>query len=150
MLTAEQLIELTLKPGAVYKYPDEEALNSNKEPHYFILINNTPTTDKILLFVCVSSKVEKAKKRATRRGQKQETLVELNKNDYDFLTDNSIIDCNNISKRDRDWIIEKAKEEKFEVEKEVDEKKLKQIQDAFLLSKKHDKAIKRIVNKDLK
>jgi len=149
MLTAEQLIKLTLKPGAVYKYPDEEALNKNQEPHYFILINNTPTTDKILLFVCISSKVDKAKKRAARRGQKQDTLVEFNKNDYDFLTDNSIIDCNNIAKRDREWIIEKASEEKFEIEKEIDEKTLKQIQEAFVKSKNHDKAIKRIINPNL-
>lgn len=148
-LTAEQVIELTLKPGAIYKYPDPENLNKNPEAHYHILLNNAPETDQLLIFVFVSSKVEQAKKRAKQRGQAQTTLVELKKKKHKFLIKNSIVDCNNIALIDKKTIINKYNDGKFELEKEIDALTLNELRKAFLLSDNHDNAQKRIIDEKI-
>lgn len=147
-LTPEQIIEVTLKPGAVYKYTDPTALKNNI-PHYFILLNKDPKNAAILIFVCISSKVTKTKARAKKRKQAANTLVELQASNYEFLTMDSIVDCNNIAIRDKDWIINKYKNDVFGIEKEIDKVKQKALQDAFLKSKNHDKAIKRIIDPNI-
>ena len=83
-LEPEKIIDTTLKPGAIYKYEDIEALQTDI-PHYFILINNKPKEEPILLLVCMSSQIEKTKARTKRRHQKDETLVILEKKVYKFL-----------------------------------------------------------------
>lgn len=145
MLTPEQIIAYTLKPGAVYKYSDKEVINTDV-PHYFILINNDPLNEPLLLLTCVSSKVKQSKKRVLRRGQALNTLVELLEKDYEFLKEDSIIDCNFKVIKSKDQLIDKCRSGKFIVEKEIDKVKLAELQQAFLLSNKHEKALKRIID----
>lgn len=145
MLTPEQLIALTLKPCAVYKYEDKEALSTDV-PHFFILINNNPLNEPILLLTCVSSKVEKTKLRAAKRGQSLDTLVELSKEFHEFLEHDSIVDCNFIIVKNKEQLIEKCRTGSFKIEKEIDVKCLDELQRAFLRSRRHPKAIKRIID----
>ena len=73
------------------------------KPHYYIIL---PTkTNEFIFLTMITSQIDKVKSRV----ENKETLIELNKNDLDFLTkDISIIDCNRI--------IMKSKEDLFHLE----------------------------------
>lgn len=143
----KEIIENTLKPGAVYKYEDTVAIKT-AIPHYFIVINNKPQEEPILLMVCLSSQVEKTRKRAKKRQQNDNTFVMLTKKEYTFLKTDSIIDCNNIYLKSKAWLIHKCSSGKFDIEKELAKSKLNEIQKAFLNSTRHDNAKKRIIKPD--
>jgi len=84
-------LRLSLREGTVY-YFTHHTLTS-PEPHYFIVVNHDPLTQKLLLLGVVTSKIEKAK---LRRKECLETLVEMGENDFDVLTKPSIVDCNDL------------------------------------------------------
>ena len=74
--------------------------------HYYIIL---PTkTNEFIFLTMITSQIDKVKSRV----ENKETLIELNKNDLDFLTkDISIIDCNRI--------IVKSKEDLLHLKTEV-------------------------------
>ena len=76
------------------------------KPHYYIIL---PTkTNEFIFLTMITSQIDKLKSRV----ENKETLIELNKNDLDFLTkDISIIDCNRI--------IVKSKEDLLHLKTEV-------------------------------
>ena len=76
------------------------------KPHYYIIL---PTkTNEFIFLTMITSQIDKVKSRV----ENKETLIELNKNDLDFLTkDISIIDCNRI--------IVKSKEDLLHLKTEV-------------------------------
>ena len=76
------------------------------KPHYYIIL---PTkTNQFIFLTMITSQIDKVKSRV----ENKETLIELNKNDLDFLTkDISIIDCNRI--------IVKSKEDLLHLKTEV-------------------------------
>ena len=76
------------------------------KPHYYIIL---PTkTNEFIFLTMITSQIDKVKSRV----ENKETLIELNKNDLDFLTkDISIIDCNRI--------IMKSKEDLLHLKTEV-------------------------------
>jgi len=84
-------LRLSLREGAVY-YFAERTLYS-PEPHYFIVVNADPMTDKLLLLTVVSSQLEKVK---LRRNACLETVVELTPETFDVLKKPSIVDCNDL------------------------------------------------------
>lgn len=67
----EVAIKATIRPGSVF-YFLEDTLTSD-EPHYFIVINIDPLTDKTLVLVCASSQIPRVRRR--RRNCPAETLV---------------------------------------------------------------------------
>jgi len=84
-------LRLSLREGTVY-YFTHHALTS-PEPHYFIVVNHDPLTQKVLLLAVLTSKIEKAK---LRRKECLETLVEMDEGSFDALTKPSIVDCNDL------------------------------------------------------
>lgn len=122
-------IRATIGAGSVY-YFIEESTKTDK-PHFFIIINKKPIDD-IILLVCISSQVEKIKK--NRSNISPDTLVELNKNDYQELTLFSIVDCNIIFKKTIDQIIELLKRNKLKIKPNIDIKIVQKLRDAVYLS----------------
>ena len=84
-------LRLSLREGTVYYFIHHSVFSP--EPHYFIVVNSDPLTQKLLLLAVVTSQVEKVK---LRRKACPETLVALTPKDFDVLTKPSIVDCNDL------------------------------------------------------
>lgn len=84
-------LRLSLREGTVYYFAHHSLTSA--EPHYFIVVNSDPLTQKVLLAGVVTSKVDKAK---LRRKACLETLVEMDETSFDILTKPSIVDCNDL------------------------------------------------------
>lgn len=142
----EQFIDLTLKAGAVYKFEDKQAIEDD-EPHFFIVINNDPNNELILLLTCISSQINKARQRIAKRNQHPYTLVEFKEDEYDFLTKDSIVDCNEIFPKSKADLVKKCSEGTLKIlAAEIDKKKLQELQNGFLISNMHSNSIKRIID----
>lgn len=87
---SEPLLNLTLRGGSVYYLQHREL--SSAEPHYFIVLNLTPTVDEFLVLAVSSSNVSGVRTRS--RDLPPETLVEISPTDFADFTVPSIVDCN--------------------------------------------------------
>lgn len=118
-IPAETQIRATIQPGSVFYFV--ETTFASREPHYFIVLNQTPDTDELIVLVCSSSKIERVKERVRRRHWPESTLVEITKAEYDdFSEDTSIINCNYVMTRPIEQIIEKRKKEELKCKKIMD------------------------------
>ena len=84
-------LRLSLREGSVYYFPHHSL--TSPEPHYFIVVNSNPLTQKVLLLAVVTSQIENVK---LRRKTCLDTLVELSPKEFDVLTKSSIVDCNDL------------------------------------------------------
>ena len=84
-------LRLSLREGSIY-YFTERTLTS-PEPHYFIVVNSDPLTQKLLLLSVVTSQIDSVK---LRRKACPETLVELSPSVCDVFKKLSIVDCNDL------------------------------------------------------
>lgn len=89
---AEVQIKATLRPGAVYYFPEDTFVSN--EPHYFVVINQNPHSDSVILLTCISSQIESVTRR--RHNCPPETIVNIATAQYSILTRPSIVDCNNV------------------------------------------------------
>ena len=85
-------LRVSLREGSIYYFTHRPL--TSPEPHYFLVVNSDPITQRVLLLSVVTSKVEKVK---IRRKSCPETLVELGPADLPgILTLPSIVDCNDL------------------------------------------------------
>ncbi len=101
----EVAIKATIRPGSVYYFPEDSF--HTEEPHYFIVINLDPLTDRVVILVCASSQKDKTKLR--RSACPTETLIEISPIQYCDFTKNSIIDCNYVLEKNIEQLIEKLR-----------------------------------------
>ena len=87
-------IRATIQPGSVYYFHDSNL--TSPDPHYFIVLNTSPQTDRVLLLVCSSSQLQTVRK---RRAMRPETIVEISPREYHDFTKDSIVDCNTVFER---------------------------------------------------
>lgn len=97
-------LNLTLRSGTVY-YFTHRGLQNTAEPHYFIVINADPQSDRVLIMTVGSSQIEKTKLR--RRNMPGETLVEVDSSEYPDFTKETIIDCNQVFELSREELVQK-------------------------------------------
>ena len=93
----ESSLKLILRSGSVFYYQDRKL--TSPLPHYFVVMNISPLSDRFLILTVASSQVDKVKKR--RSGLPSESLVEISPDDYPDFTKPSIIDCNNVFVKSR-------------------------------------------------
>lgn len=84
-------LRATIRPGSVYYFHD--SILTSSDPHYFIVLNNNPLTDRILLLVCSSSRLQTVR---NRRALRPETVVEISPLEYPDFSRDSIVDCNTV------------------------------------------------------
>jgi hypothetical protein len=84
-------LRLSLREGTVYYFIHHSVLSP--EPHYFIVVNSDPLTQRVLLLAVVTSQIGKVR---LRRKTCLDTLVELTPATFDVLTKPSIVDCNDL------------------------------------------------------
>jgi hypothetical protein len=84
-------LRLSLREGTIYYFTDRSLTSS--EPHYFIVVNSDPLTQKVVLLSVVTSQIEKVR---LRRKLCPETLVELSPSICNVFKKDCIIDCNDL------------------------------------------------------
>jgi hypothetical protein len=139
----EVAIKATIRPGSVYYFP-EESFNT-EEPHYFIVINIEPLTDRVVILVCASSQIDKIKVR--RNTCPSDTLIEIGTLQYCDFKVNSIIDCNYVLEKNIDQLIEKLKNGKLALKSEMDIKLVNQLRQGVLNSPVIERRIKEILER---
>ena len=72
------VLRLTLRSGTVY-YFEHRGLTS-AEPHFFIVLNADPQSDKVLILAVGSSQIDTVRRR--RAGLPPESLVVVDQSDY--------------------------------------------------------------------
>lgn len=107
------------------------------KPHYYIIL---PTkTNEFIFLTMITSQIDKVKSRV----ENKETLIELNKNDLDFLTkDISIIDCNRIIMKSKEDLLHlKTEVINTNISKELYEKLVIAINKSKVISTRYKKHI---------
>lgn len=107
------------------------------KPHYYIIL---PTkTNEFIFLTMITSQIDKVKSRV----ENKETLIELNKNDLDFLTkDISIIDCNRIIVKSKEDLLHlKTEVINTNISKELYEKLVIAINKSKVISTRYKKHI---------
>ena len=107
------------------------------KPHYYIIL---PTkTNEFIFLTMITSQIDKVKSRV----ENKETLIELNKNDLDFLTkDISIIDCNRIIMKSKEDLLHlKTEVIATNISKELYEKLVIAINKSKVISTRYKKHI---------
>lgn len=128
-ISSDIQIKSTIKPGSVY-YFVEDSIKSG-EPHYFIVINNNPKTEKIIILVCSSSRIDTVK---YRRKHIPKTLVDIAKTEYKDFSKNSIVDCNEIFEKTIDQIVQKLKSGELKTKSDMDSSIVEEIRQAVINS----------------
>ena len=111
-----------IQPGSVFYFEDEEFTST--EPHYFVVLNNNPKTDELLILVSASSQVDKRKNVAKKLGFSPETLVVVSVLEYPFFTKETIFDCNRAKEKKVQSLIDKLAQNKLKVCTEFMPKKI--------------------------
>lgn len=109
----------------------EESFNS-EDPHYFIVLNKTPTGDAFLVLVNATSQIEKIEKRWKSLPH---TIVKITKVEYPaFTKDESIIDCNSVTKHSIDEIVEMLQSGRLKHKPEIQISVVEKLREAVLAS----------------
>ncbi len=103
----------TIKTGSVYYFEEEEL--SSDEPHYFVVLNQSPRTEEFLILVCASSQIEKRQQIARRLGFPAETQIIIAPSEFSVFSRDTIIDCNRVFERTSETLIEKLEQNKLRV-----------------------------------
>lgn len=85
-------LSLSLREGTVYYFAHHSLTSA--EPHYFIVVNSDPLSQKVLLLSVVTSQVDKVK---LRRKACLDSVVEMTPENFNILTKPSIVDCNHVT-----------------------------------------------------
>lgn len=101
----EAAIKSILKAGVAFYFTATSFKSS--EPHFFVVLNYDPLSDKLLLMVNASSNVERRK--AARSNLPQATLVCVSPSECAFLKKESVFDCNSPILETTDNLIKKLK-----------------------------------------
>jgi hypothetical protein len=112
-IPAIAVIRSTIRTGTIYYFQEESF--SSTEPHYFVVLNELPSQDKILILVCASSQIDKRKNAIKKLGLPTETLVEILPEQCPSFKKHSIFDCNSIIEKPIQAVIEKLELQKLHV-----------------------------------
>ncbi|MCL0090254.1 hypothetical protein M1O54_07920 [Dehalococcoidia bacterium] len=139
----EVAIKATIRPGSVF-YFLEDTLTSD-EPHYFIVINIDPLTDKTLVLVCASSQISKVRRR--RKNYPVETLVEITPANYADFKVNSIVDCNDVWEKTVSELVQKRSQGELQLKVQMETALIEKLRQGVLASQRVKNRIKTLLRK---
>jgi hypothetical protein len=96
------LLRLTLRSGTVYYFQHRELTSG--EPHFFIVLNAEPQSDKILILAVGSSQIDTVRRR--RAGLPPESLVVVDEPEYPDFSKPTVIDCNQVFELSKEELIQ--------------------------------------------
>jgi hypothetical protein len=100
---SSEIIKKCIEPGAVLYFVNPNFKST--KPHFYVVLNNTPDADIILIMVNFTSNIDYRKRR--RHRLPPASLVELSNSDCPFLDKPSIIDCNSPTYMTMDEVVDK-------------------------------------------
>ncbi len=90
-------IPLCIEQGSVFNFyinfNDEKRESKNR---YFIVVNNKPKDDAILIMLTPTTKTQKTKSFVSRSKISLKTIVEVKSGEHCIFTKNSIFNCNDV------------------------------------------------------
>lgn len=132
-------IAVSLEQGAVYLFT-EESFNTTT-PHFFIILNKTPKEDPFLIMTCATSQVEKRYEWAKKNRLSLDTIVALDKNNYKFLSKDTVVDCNYLLQRTKEILMDKYDKGNLKLKGKITQQDLTRIIEGVnkskLVSKSH-------------
>ncbi len=142
----EYVIKSTIKTGSVY-YFNEESFESD-HGHFFVILNENPLLDGDLIMVHATSKVEKRQYWVNKRGFPQETLVEVNPLDCDFISKPSIFDCNVVTHHTLTVLIDKKASGELKLIGQIDATLANKLINGVLASPVVENKIKKVIRRN--
>jgi len=112
----EITIRESIRPGSVYYFPHEKFVS--QEPHFFVVINISPTTENVIFLAYPSSKIEIVKRR--NKNNPPQTLVAVRQDQYPDFTCDSIFDCNKIQVDSIEKLVQRLSSGKLRLKAEMD------------------------------
>lgn len=104
-------IKSDIEAGSVYYYNDPRLRATHS--HFCIVVNIDPSKDTLIILVHASHRINRVRER--RKDCPQETLVEISPIQYSGFDRNSIIDCNEILRTDKEMLASKLDQRKLEI-----------------------------------
>lgn len=134
-------LNLTLRSGTVY-YFEHRGLSTDV-PHYFIVINADPQSDRVLIMTVGSSQIEKTKLR--RRNLPEETLVVVEPSEYSDFTRPTIVDCNQVFELSREELVQKYRTKELRPHSDFPAAVLEKIWQGVRISPRVDEVHKQLI-----
>lgn len=138
-------MKASIRQGSVF-YFKEDGFKTEK-PHYFVVLNNSPIEDNIIILVCavtfdldVFQKISKNLPYIPK-----ETYVDVTVEECSFLSKTTLFDCNQVFQRSVDSLITKLKHKQLRQIGYIEEAVLERLTQGVLLSPKVTQEIKKIV-----
>ncbi len=125
-------INYTLEQGYTYYFMEESF--SSDDPHYFVILNSNLDEADDIYFVNATSQIVKVRDRQSILGRRPDSYVEVKKEDCSFLTKDSIFDCNSVTKKSKQSLIDKVSNEELGLVGSIDQNILDKIIAGVLLS----------------
>lgn len=103
-------IPICIEQGSIYhchltkQNKDGTAYEGNR---FFIVMNVNPKTDEILVLVTITKKIDKVKEFIKRICEATDTLVDITISDFPSLSQNSVVNCNNVYSMSLEELINK-------------------------------------------
>ena len=89
----EALLGIYPSTNTVFYFENIEHDEDNRKPHYHIAIKTN--NNAYIVLVMFTSQIEKREKHRATNADALSSLVYADRNDFDFLSKKSVIDCNN-------------------------------------------------------
>lgn len=101
----EVQIKVTIQTGSVYYFASDQI--SSEEPHYCVVLNDSPNGDDDLVLVVATSQVEKRQAFVASKSLPQDTLVEVLPSESPIFKKHTVFDCNSVIQEPMEILIEK-------------------------------------------
>lgn len=104
-------IPICIEHGSVFNFLHQvDSPKKQSKNRYFVVMNQDPKTDKILLLVTPTTQIEKRRKYIRDVGIDEETIVELAAKEYGGFSRDCVFDCNYLIEVSMSDLIKKIKE----------------------------------------
>ncbi|MDR1304728.1 MAG: hypothetical protein LBK76_05840 [Verrucomicrobiales bacterium] len=134
--------KLSLRAGTVYYFTHRGFMSP--APHFFIVVNREPQTNKVLLLTAASSQIENVTKR--RKNQPPETLVHVAPEEYAAFSKPTVIDCNAVISYSLQELVDKSNRKEVKDHADIPPQILQKILHGIRQSPLVDGAIKKLVS----
>lgn len=136
-------IKVTIQTGAVYYFASSQI--TSEEPHYCVVLNNTPNGDDSIVLAVASSQVDKRKAFVISRNLPQDTLVEVLPSESPIFTKHTVFDCNSVIQEPMEVLIEKLSCGELKIKSQLPDSILQNILTGVQSSPMVEKRIKKML-----
>ena len=143
--SAETLFKNTVQKGSVF-YFVEDTFETDR-PHFFVVLNDDPKNEKILILVCAVTLSVKVAFLYEKFKYLRETMVDVTPSLCSFLKHPSIFNCNSPIEKSFLVFIDKLKDGKLKHVGEVNQELLSKLRDGVLASPLVTKECKKLLSK---